>query len=167
MGGGSQAGLKREAEPDVTRLRVYETCAILTPLAVLAAVAAAVGDDGAASLGLGPGATVRWLYPRSAIRELVAYGAVAAWLLWILYRRTPVEFHRALWRAPLLLVLAHLLFPLAVLLANGVLRVVLSEQGGRILLRLLVRLLVGYAYVGLIEWARRQITPGGMREVRP
>jgi hypothetical protein len=155
------------ADPGVMRLRVYDICAILAPLAVFAAVAAAGGDDGAAALGLGPGATVRWLYPRSAIRELVAYAAVATWLLWTRYHRAPAEFHQALWRAPLLLVLVHLLFPLAVLLANGEIRTVLSEQGGRILLRLLVRLLVGYAYVGLIEWARRQITPTEEREARP
>ena len=142
----------------MTRLRAYHTGAILAPLAVLAAVAAAGGDDGAAALGLGPGATVRWLYPRSAIRELVAYAAVATWLLWTLYRRGPAAFHQALWRAPVLLAAIHLLFPLAVLLANGALRTVLSEQGERILLRLLVRLLVGYAYVGLIEWAGRELS---------
>jgi hypothetical protein len=68
------------------------------------------------------------------------------------------RFHQALWRAPVLLGGIHLLFPLAVLLANGALRTVLSGQGGRILLRLLVRLLVGYAYVGLIEWAGRQLS---------
>jgi hypothetical protein len=143
------------------RVRAYYTMAILVPLAVLAAVAAAGGDDGGSALALGPGATVRWLYPRSAIRELIAYAAVAAWLLWVLHHRTPAEFQRATWRAPLLLVLVHLLFPLSVLLANGVLGRVFAEQGGRILLRLLVRLLVGFGYVGLVGWVRRQLSGDG------
>jgi hypothetical protein len=32
-----------------------------------------------------------------------------------------------------------------------------AEQGGRIVARLMVRLLVGFGYVGLIEWVRRQL----------
>ena len=139
------------------RLRTYYICAILVPLVIFAAVAAAGGDDRYSTLGLGPGATVRWLYPRSAIRELVAYAAVALWLLWTLHHRTLPEFQRAVWRAPVLLVLIHLLFPLVVILANGVMRTVVAEQGGRILLRLMVRLLVGFGYVGLTEWVRRQL----------
>ena len=139
------------------RLRTYCTCAILIPLAVFAAVAAAGGDDGSSTLGLGPGATVRWLYPRAAIRELIAYAAVSAWLLWTLHQRTMAEFQRAVWRAPLLLVAIHLLFPLAVVMANGLVRRVAAEQGGRIVLRLLVRLLLGFGYVTLTEWARRRL----------
>jgi hypothetical protein len=54
------------------RLRTYYTCAILAPLAVLATVAAAGGDSGSLTLGVGPGGTVRWLYPRSAVRDLLA-----------------------------------------------------------------------------------------------
>ncbi len=140
------------------RLRTYYTVAILVPLAVFAAVAATGGDDGGSALALGPGAAVRWLYPRSAIRELIAYAAVAMWLLWLLHHRTPTEFQQAIWRAPVLLVLVHLLFPLSVILANGVLGRVFAEQGGRILLRLLVRLLVGFGYVGLLSWVRRQLS---------
>jgi len=139
--------------------RTYYTCAILLPLAIFAAVAlAGVGAD-SSTLGLGPGATVRWLYPRAGIRELVAYGAVALWLLWTLQRRPLEEFHQAIWRAPIVLAVIHFLFPLAVILANGVMRRVAAEQGGRILLRVLVRLLVGYGYVALIEWVRRQLEP--------
>lgn len=101
------------------RLRTYYIGAILIPLAVFAAVAAAGGDDGSSTLGLGPGATVHWLYPRAAIRELIAYAAVAAWLLWTLHRRPMAEFQQAVWRAPLLLVVIHFLFPVAVLLATA------------------------------------------------
>ena len=139
------------------RLRTYYICAILAPLAVFAAVAAAGGDEGSSTLGLGPGATVHWLYPRSAIRELVAYAAVAVWLLWTLHRGGPPEFQRAVWRAPLLLVVIHLLFPLAVILANGAVHTVVAEQGGRILLRVLVRLLVGFGYVVLVERVRLRL----------
>ncbi len=139
------------------RLRTYYTCAILIPLAVFAAVAAAGGDDGSSTLGLGPGATVRWLYPRAGIRELIAYAAVSAWLLWTLHQRTMAEFQRAVWRAPLLLVAIHILFPLAVVMANGLVRRVAAEQGGRIVLRLLGRLLLGFGYVTLTEWVRRRL----------
>ena len=139
------------------RLRTYYTCAILIPLAVFAAVAAAGGDNGSSTLGLGPGATVHWLYPRAAIRELIAYAAVSAWLLWTLHRRTMAAFQQAVWRAPLLLVAIHLLFPLAVVMANGLVRQVAAEQGGRIVLRLLVRLLLGFGYVTLTEWVRRRL----------
>lgn len=139
------------------RLRTYYTCAILVPLAIFAAVAAAGGDDGSSTLGLGPGATVRWLYPRSAIRELIAYAAVALWLLWTLHQRPPAEFQQAVWRAPVLLAVIHVLVPLVVVLANGLVRTMAAEQGGRIVARLMVRLLVGFGYVGLIEWVRRQL----------
>ena len=149
------------------RLRTYDTGAILFPLAVFAMVTAAGPDDGSSTLGLGPGATVHWLYARSAIRELVAYAAVASWLLWILHHRTAAEFHQAMWRAPVLLAVIHLLFPLAVILANGLVRTIAAEQGGRIVLRLLVRLAIGFGYVGLVGWARRQLPLQGGTEVGP
>ena len=139
------------------RLRTYYTCAILIPLAVLAAVAAAGGDDGSSTLGLGPGATVRWLYPRAAIRELIAYAAVSAWLLWTLHRRTMAQFQRAVWRAPVFLAVIHFLLPLVVVLANGLVKRIAAEQGGRIVGRVVVRLLVGFGYVGLMEWVRRRL----------
>jgi hypothetical protein len=139
------------------RLRTYYTWAILIPLAIFVAVAAAGGEDRYSTLGLGPGATVHWLYPRSAIREVVAYAAVALWLLWTLHRRTISQFQQAVWHAPVALALIHFLFPLVVILVNGVVRAVVAEQGGRIGLRLMVRLLVGFGYVWLTEWVRRQI----------
>lgn len=149
------------------RLRTYYICAILMPFAILAAVAAAGGGDAASTLGLGPGATIHWLYPRSAIRELVAYALVAGWLLWTLQRRPLVEFQHAVWRAPVFLAAIHVLFPLAVILANGVFRSVAAEQGPRIVARALVRLLVGFGYLGLTEWVRRRLPlPDGAEALR-
>ena len=66
------------------------------------------------------------------------------------------EFQQAVWRARLLVAI-HFLFPLAVVLANGLVRQVAAEQGGRIVLRLLVRLLLGFGYVALTEWVRRRL----------
>jgi hypothetical protein len=139
------------------RLRTYYTGVILIPLAIFAAVAAAGGDDGSSTIGLGPGATVHWLYPRAPIRELVIYAAVASWLLWTLHRRTPAEFQRAVWRAPVVLAVIHFLLPLVVVLASGLAKRIVAEQGGRIVGRVVVRLLVGFGYVGLIEWVRRRL----------
>ena len=139
------------------RRRTYYTWAILVPLAVFVVVAGAGGEEYSSTVGLGPGATVHWLYPRSAIREMVAYGAVALWLLWTLYRRSLAEYQQAVWRAPMILVAIHFLLPLAVMLANGVARAMAAEQGERIGLRIVVRLLVGYGYVWLAEWVAREL----------
>ena len=92
---------------------------------------------------------------------------IAAWLLWTLQRRPREDFQRAVWRAPVLLAAIHILFPLAVILANGVLRSVAAEQGGRIVARALVRLLLGFGYVGLVEWVRRRLeVPAAPEAVR-
>jgi hypothetical protein len=147
------------------RLRTYYTCAILAPLAVFVAVAAASPDDRYSAVGLGPGVTVHWLYPRSAIREVVAYAAVALWLLWKLYRSTLAEFQKAIWRTPVVLVVIHFLFALVVILVHGLARAVVAEQGGRIGLRVMVRLFIGFGYVGLAEWVRRQLPLEGTAEV--
>ena len=139
------------------RLRTYYTCAILAPLVILAAVAAAGGGGDSSTLGLGPGGTVRWIYPRSGIRDLLAGTVVCSWLLWKLYRRPPAEFQEALWRAPVLMVVLLTLLPLVVILVNGLARRMFTEQGTRIALRLLVRLIMGFGYVGLLEWVRQQL----------
>jgi hypothetical protein len=139
------------------RLRTYYTCVVLIPIAILAAVAAGGGDDGSETLGLGPGGTVHWLVPHAAIRELVTYTAVALWLLWKLHRRPLAEFRAAIWRAPVLLVAVSVLFVLVPTLVNGLAREMVAEHGGRIVLRILVRLLVGFGYVGLAEWVGRQV----------
>ena len=39
----------------------------------------------------------------------------------------------------------------------GAVRTVVAEQGGRILIRVLVRLLVGFGYVMLVEWVRLRL----------
>ena len=139
------------------RLRTYYTCAILAPLVILAVVAAAGGDGGSSTLGLGPGATVRSLYPRSAIRDLVAGTVVCSWLLWKLYRRPLAEFHQAVWRAPVFMLVLLTLLPVVVVLVNGLAGRIFSEHGPLIVLRLLVRLVMGFGYVGLIEWVRQQL----------
>jgi hypothetical protein len=139
------------------QLRTYYTCAVLAPIVILAAVATGGGDGASSTLGLGPGASVRWLYPRSAIRDLAAALIVGSWLLWTLYRRPMAEFREAIWRAPMLMLLLLAALPLVVVLVNGLLRRMLAEQGTRIALRLLVRLIMGFGYVGLVEWVRQQL----------
>jgi hypothetical protein len=146
------------------RLRTYYTCAILAPLAVLATVAAAGGDSGSLTLGVGPGGTVRWLYPRSAVRDLLAASVVCSWVLWELYRRPWAKFQEALWRAPVCMVVLLTLGPTAVVLVNGLARRMLSEQGGLIALRVLVRIIMGFGYVGLVEWVCQQLQ---IRKVLP
>ena len=141
-------------------MRTIYIVGILIPLLVLAVVAALGGGERELASGLGPGGTAHWLYPRSAVRDFVAYGGVAIWLLWELRRRTPVEFERLLWRTPVVYVVATGLMPLPFVLVNGVARSLLAEQGGWIALRLLVRLLIGFAYVGLLLFIRQQIQPG-------
>jgi hypothetical protein len=138
-------------------LRTYYTCAILVPLVILGAVAAAGGGGDSSTVGLGPGATVRWLYPRSPIRDLAAGTIVCSWLLWTLHRRPLAEFRTVLWRAPVLMLVLLALLPLVVILLNGLVRRMLSEQGALIALRVLVRLVMGFGYVGLVEWVRQQL----------
>jgi hypothetical protein len=138
---------------------------ILIPLLTLAAVAALGGGERELAAGLGPGGTANWLYPRSAVRDFVAYGGVALWLLWELRRRTPVEFERLLWRTPVVYVVATGLMPLPFVLVNGVARELLAEKGGWIALRLLARLLIGFCYVGLLLFIRGQAQQGDEPQV--
>jgi len=49
------------------------------------------------------------------------------------------------------------LLPTVVVLGSGVAREMVAEQGGLIVLRLLVRAAVGYGYVGLVQWVRAQL----------
>jgi hypothetical protein len=55
-----------------------------------------------------------------------------------------------------------LLAPLA--LVHGAARELLADQGGRVAMRLAVRLLVGFAYIGLVVFAREQLRQGGALE---
>ena len=146
------------------RLRTFYTIAILLPLAVNVTVAALGGGAVDLSRGLPPGATAEWLYPRSAMRELAAYGVVAVWLLRELRRRSPAEFASLLWVAPIADVAANILLLAPLTLVYGAARELLADQGGRVALRLAIRLLVGFAYVGLVVFAREQLRQGGALE---
>jgi hypothetical protein len=143
------------------RLRTFYTIAILLPLAALAAVAALGGGERDLSAGLPPGATAEWLYPTSAVRGLVAYGIVATWLLWELRGRTPAAFAPLLWLVPLVNTGVNILVLAPFPLVHGGARELLADEAPRVALRLVVRLLIGFAYVGLVVFTRDQLREGG------
>jgi len=142
------------------RLRTFYTLGILLPLAVFAAVAALGIGKATLPPGLPAGLTAEWLYPRSAVREAVVYAGVAAWLLWELRRRTSAAFAQLLWRVPIVAAVANLLLPVPFVLASGLAREMVTEQGGEMALRLLVRLFIGFGYVGLLAFIREQLQQG-------
>jgi hypothetical protein len=150
----------RTVKPSM-RLRTFYTIAILLPLAALAAVAALGAGEPTLSAGLPPGATAVWLYPTSAVRGLVAYTIVAAWLLWELRRRTPAGFAPLLWLAPLVSTGVNILVLAPFTLVHGAAREFLADEGLRVVFRLVVRLLIGFAYVGLVVFTRDQLREGG------
>ena len=133
------------------------TIGILAPLILLALVAALGGESSRRVGELPNGAVVEWIYPRSAIREVVAYAGVALWVLRELRRRTLEEFRRALWRAPVTVAITNFLVLAPFVLVHGGAREMLAEQGGGIGLRFLVRLLVGYGCVSLLERIQEQL----------
>jgi hypothetical protein len=133
------------------------TIAILVPLVGLALVAALGGDSSRHVSEVPGGGVVEWIYPRSAIREVVAYAGVALWLLSELRRRTPDDFQRTLWRAPVIIAIANFLLPAPFVLVHGILRELFAEQAGLMGLRFLVRIFVGYGYVALVEWVQGQL----------
>ena len=143
------------------RLRTFHTIAILLPLVALAAVAALGRGERDLSAGLPPGATAVWLYPTSAVRGLVAYAIVAAWLLWELYRRTPAGFAPLLWLLPPIVTGVNVLVLAPLTLIHGDAREFLADEGLRAALRLVVRLVIGFAYVGLVVFTRGQLREGG------
>lgn len=130
---------------------------ILAPLACLTLVAALGGESSRRISELPNGGLLAWIYPRSAIREVVAYAGVAAWLLRQLRRQAPDEFRRALWRAPVVIAIANFLLPAPFVLVHGIVRELFVEQAGRMGLRFLVRLLVAYGYVALVGWIQGQV----------
>jgi hypothetical protein len=142
------------------RLRTFYAIAILLPLIPMAAIAAYGGGERQLAAGLPPGTTAEWLYPRSPVSGLAAYGLVALWLLRELRRRTPGEFARLLWRAPVANAAINILLISPLVLVHGDARDLLAENGGRIVLRTLVRLLIGFAYVGLVGFVREQLRQG-------
>lgn len=143
------------------RLRTFYTIAILLPLVALAAVAALGGGEHDLSARLPPGTTTEWLYPTSAVRGLVAYALVAAWLLWELHRRTPAEFEPLLWLLPLIGAGVNILVLAPFTLVQGAARELFADEGLRVALRLVARLLIGFAYVGLVVFTRNQLREGG------
>jgi hypothetical protein len=145
-------------------VRTVHTIGILVPLVPLAVVAVLGLGERDLATGLGPGGTAQWLYPPSAVRDLVAYGGVAIWLLRELRRRTPAEFAPLLWRAPLIYALANLLLPVPFVLVNGEARQLVAEQGGWMALRVLARLLIGFGYVALLVFIREQLRQDGALE---
>jgi hypothetical protein len=142
------------------RLRTFYTIATLLPLVALAAVAVLRGGEGDPSAGLPRGATAEWLYPTSAVRDLVAYGIVAAWLLWELRRRTPAAFASLLWLVPLVSAAVSILVLAPFPLVHGTTRQLFAEEGLQAAMRLVVRLLIGFAYVGLLVFTRDQLQQG-------
>jgi hypothetical protein len=141
------------------RLRTFYGIMVLWPLAGLVIAASLYDDTGDLAAGLGPGGTARWLYPTSAVRGLLAYGVVALWLMRALYRRPPGAFEPLLWRAPLANAVANIAVLAPLVLIHGQVSAFLSEQSGRVMVRLLIRLFIGFAYVGLVVFARKRLWP--------
>ena len=156
--------VRRAARRESMRLRTFYGLVTLWPLAGLGLAAALSNDASAVTVGLGPGGRAHWLYPRSAVRGLLAYGVVACWLLGALYRRPPGAFESLLWRAPLAYAAANVAVLAPWVLIHGQASQFLSEQGGQVLLRLLIHLLVGFGYVELVVFARKQLWPSGALE---
>ena len=132
---------------------------IVVPLVALALVAALGGESSRRVSELPNGGILEWIFPRSAIREVVVYAGVVLWLLREIRRRTPDDFRRTLWRAPVIVAIANVLLAAPFVLVNGSVRELLAEQAGRVGLRFLVRLLVGYGYVSLLERIQGLIQP--------
>jgi hypothetical protein len=130
---------------------------ILVPLVALGLVAALGGESSRRVSELPNGGILLWIFPRSAIREVVVYAGVALWLLRELRRRTPGEFRRTLWRAPVIVAIANVLLAAPFVLVHGSVRQVLAEQSGLIGLRFLVRIIVACGYLALVEWIQGQV----------
>lgn len=139
------------------RARTFYTIVILLPALALTAALPFAGTPTAVAPPIPAGATEVWVYPRFGLRELAAYGLVAAWLLWELRSRTPSAFERLIWWAPVALAAASVLMLMPFVLVHGAAREVFADEGGRIVLRMAVRLAIGYGYIGLAEFARRDL----------
>jgi hypothetical protein len=137
------------------RARTFYTVAILLPAAALVATLPFVAPPD--EIPVPAGGTETWLFPRYAVREIIVYVLMAAWLLWVLRRQPLRAFTRLLWRAPVVIVALNVVLLVPFVLVHGAMRELLDEQGGRIGLRLMVRLAIGYAYLGLTEFVRRNV----------
>jgi len=120
-------------------------------------VAALGGESGRRVSELPNGGILLWIFPRSAIREVVVYAGVALWLRRELRRRTLDEFQRTLWRVPVIVAIANVLLAAPFVLVHGSARQVLAEQGGQIGVRFLVRIIVACGYLALVEWIQGQL----------
>jgi hypothetical protein len=139
------------------RLRTFYDISVLLPLLGLGIVAVLTRGEADLAAGPVPGTTAEWLYPRSAIRGFVAYGIVALWLLRELRRRRPMGYKPLLWLAPLANAAANVLLFVPLALIHGGAGGWLSEHAGRVGLRLVVRLIVGFGYVGLVMFVRQRL----------
>lgn len=146
------------------RLRTFYVISLLLPLLGGGIVAALGPGDADLAAGLGPGGKAQWLYPESATRGILAYGIVALWLIRELRRRSPATFERLLWLAPLANVAANVLVLARLVLIDGRAADLLSEQGGRVGLRLVVRLIIGFGYVALVVFVRERLRLSGALE---
>jgi hypothetical protein len=118
--------------------RGFLRLAVALPLVVLAVAAVLRGAAGEATA--------------SIVRAMVAYAGVAVWGWRISSRLPPADALTRLWYGPLLYVTLSLavLGVMAVTHEQGV--ATLSAQWRLLLLRSVVQLGVGYAYLGLIRW---------------
>ena len=148
------------------RLRTFYGLAILFPVVGLGIAAVLYPQGSHLAAGLGPGGTAHWLYPTSAIRGLLAYAIVGLWLVRALYGRPLSDFEPLLWRAPLANVAANIAVLVPLILIHGRAAEFLSEQGWLAALRLVIRLLVGVGYVGLVVFTRKRIWPRGALETQ-
>ncbi len=146
------------------RLRTFYEIAVLLPLVGAGIVAAVSQGEAELAVGLGPGGRERWLYPDSATRGAIAYGIVALWLLRELRRRQPARYAPLLWQAPLATVAANILLLAPLPLIHGHAGEFLAEHGGRVGLRLLARLAIGFGYVGLLVFVRERLRGSGAIE---
>jgi hypothetical protein len=141
------------------RIRTFYHVAILLPLAGLAAAALLLGGERDLTAGLAPGGKASWIYPVSQIRGLLAYGMVALWLLWALHTRPLAAFESLLRLAPFAYAAAHVALLAPLVLIQGQAAEFLAEHGGRVALRLVVRVLIGFGYVALVGFARERLWP--------
>lgn len=137
--------------------RTFYTIVILLPAMALAAALPFATTQTAVAPPIPAGATEVWVYPRFGLRELAAYGLVAAWLLWELRSRTPSAFARLIWWAPVALAAAGALMLMPFVLVHGAARELFADEGGWIVLRMAVRVAIGYGYIALAEFARRNL----------
>ena len=70
---------------------------------------------------------------------------------------TPSAFARLIWGAPVALAAASALMLMPFVLVHGAARGLFADDGGWIVLRMAVRVAIGYGYVALAEFARRNL----------